>query len=197
MSPGSPLSITGGTAATVSCSRECSGTCRTSTQRGTLGPRSCRSFGQYAPSVRGHLVGQVDDNVRAMPAADGVEIVGRVPDVLPRLADGDLFVAPLRLGGGTRLKILEAFAAGLPVVATSKAVEGLDVENGVHAMIADDAPGLARAILALLDDEDGRERLALAARRLVEEKYDWRRIGAKFAESVERIAGRGTADRRR
>jgi glycosyltransferase involved in cell wall biosynthesis len=148
------------------------------------------------PSVRAHLVGQVDDPVRAMIVADGVDVIGWVPDVLPHLADGDLFVAPLRVGGGTRLKILEAFAAGLPVVATTKAVEGLEVENGVHALLADDAAGLARAILALMDDEDGRERLALAARRLVEEKYDWRRIGAKFAESVERVAKGGIADHR-
>lgn len=147
------------------------------------------------PTARARLVGQVSDHVRAMIAADGVEVVGRVPDVLPHLAGADLFVAPLRVGGGTRLKILEAFAAGLPVVATSKAVEGLDVENGVHALIADDAVAFARAIFALLDDEDSRERLALAARRLVEEKYDWRRIGAKFAESVERVARRGISAR--
>jgi glycosyltransferase involved in cell wall biosynthesis len=145
------------------------------------------------PTVRAELVGQVNDHVRAMIAADGVKVVGWVPDVVPYLADADLFVAPLRIGGGTRLKILEAFAAGLPVVATSKAVEGLEVENGVHALIAEDAPGLAQAILALLDDEDIRERLTLAARRLVEEKYDWRRIGADFAESIGRVAGRGTS----
>lgn len=148
------------------------------------------------PSVRAHLVGQVSDHVRAMIAADGVDVVGWVPGVLPHLAAADLFVAPLRVGGGTRLKILEAFAAGLPVVATSKAVEGLEVENGVHALLVDDAAGLARAILALLDDENGRERLALAARGLVEERYDWRRIGAGFAASVERVANRGIVDGR-
>lgn len=147
------------------------------------------------PSVRVHLIGRVDDRVRAMIAADGVEVVGWVPDVLPHLADADLFAAPLRVGGGTRLKILEAFAAGLPVVATPKAVEGLEVEDGVHALISDDAAGLARAVLALLDDEDRRERLALAARRLVEDTYDWQRIGAKFAESVERVAARGISAR--
>lgn len=146
------------------------------------------------PTVTVRLVGQVNDHVRSMITTHGVEVVGRVPDVLPYLADADVFVAPLRVGGGTRLKILEAFAAGLPVVATTKAVEGLDVENGVHALIADDAAGLARAIVILLEDEASRERLAVAARHLVEDRYDWRRIGAKFASAVERVAS-GTVAR--
>ena len=147
------------------------------------------------PHARAQLVGQVTDPVRAMIASDGVDVVGRVPDVVPYLAGADLFVAPLRVGGGTRLKILEAFAAGLPVVATAKAVEGLAVENDVHALIADDAAGLAAAILSLLDDEDRRERLALAARAYAEERYDWRRIGTRFAASVERVATAGLARR--
>ena len=140
------------------------------------------------PGVTAQLVGQVTDPVRAMIEADGVQVIGRVPDVVPYLAQADLFVAPLRVGGGTRLKILEAFAAGVPVVATSKAVEGLAVENDVHALIADDPEGFAAAILALLDDEDRRMRLALAARAYAEERYDWRRIGARYAASVERVA---------
>lgn len=116
--------------------------------------------------------------------AEGVEVAGRVPDVVPYLAGADLFVAPLRAGGGTRLKILEAFAVGIPVVATSVGAEGIDAVDGVHLSIADDELSFATAVSELLDDRDRRSTMAAAARALVEERYDWRSIAVDYERDL-------------
>ena len=102
-------------------------------------------------------------------------------------------VAPIRQGGGTRLKILEAMALGTPVVATSKGAEGLDVVDGEHLLLADDAESFARSTVALLKDPDLRRRLAANARRLVERAYDWQQIGARFVKLVEETVESGRA----
>lgn len=132
-------------------------------------PRAtARLVGSSAPKILGDLQGS------------GIELVGLVPDVRPELAAADVFVAPLRAGSGTRLKILEAFAAGIPVVATSVAAEGLDVVDGLHLAIADDERSFADAVGALFEDSGRRTKMALAARRLVEDRYDWAVIGQRF-----------------
>ena len=80
---------------------------------------------------------------------------------------------PLRIGGGTRLKIFEAMAAGRAVVSTSIGAEGLPVEHGRHLLLADDPGAFARSVIALLRDADTRASLAREARALVTERYDW------------------------
>lgn len=114
----------------------------------------------------------------------GVDLVGPVEEVTAELARGDVFVAPLRAGSGVRLKLLEAFAHGIPVVATSLAAEGLDVRDGVHLLIADDPSSFATATVRLLEDGELRRRLARAARTHVEERYDWRSIGGQFEAMI-------------
>jgi glycosyltransferase involved in cell wall biosynthesis len=111
-------------------------------------------------------------------AGNGVFVTGEVEDVAPYYRRATLAVAPLRAGGGTRLKILEAMALGRVVVSTTVGAEGLRVDDDTHLAIADDAQSLANAIVALLNDHDHRDRLARAARALVEAEYDWDRIGA-------------------
>jgi len=137
------------------------------------------------PDVRLLLVGAPSARVRALAAAPGVEVTGPVPSMAPYLRSADLLLAPLRVGGGTRIKILEAFAYGVPVVATSIGAEGLDVRDGVHLEIADDPTGLAERCLRLLDDPAARARLATAARQLHQSSYVPDRARARIREAVD------------
>jgi glycosyltransferase involved in cell wall biosynthesis len=89
-------------------------------------------------------------------------------------------VVPLRAGGGTRLKILEAMALGRPVVSTPLGCEGLAVEDGKHLLIAKDAEAFAAAVARLLTDRALAARLTLQARALVEENYDWTGIAERL-----------------
>ncbi len=95
-------------------------------------------------------------------------------------------IAPLRIGSGTRLKILESMALGTPVVATAVGVEGIDAKDGHHLRIADTPDAFAGAVLALLADSDSRREIASAAREFVESGYDWGRIGDAASESIAR-----------
>jgi rhamnosyltransferase len=104
---------------------------------------------------------------------DGVEVVGSVPDLRPYYHRHRLMVAPIRAGSGTRLKILEAFAAGLPVVSTILGAEGIDCRNGRHLLIADQPAAFADAVGRLLDDGALCARLAAEAEALAAERYDW------------------------
>lgn len=113
-------------------------------------------------------------------------ILGFVEDIKPLYRDASIFVVPLRMGGGSRLKILEAFAAGRPVVSTSTGAEGIDVIDGVHLLLADSPEDFSRAVLKLLDDRDLYEKLRVNARRLVGEKYDWPVLALKFETAIER-----------
>lgn len=136
------------------------------------------------PSARLTLVGaSAPDSLRER-GGGAVEVVGRVPDVRPYLEGADLFVAPLRAGGGTRLKLLEAFAVGLPVVATTKASAGIAVRHGVNIATADDEETFADEVIRMLTDVPARRAMATSARRLVEEHYDWRSIAADYQEDL-------------
>ena len=96
---------------------------------------------------------------------------------------------PLRIGGGTRLKILEAIACGVPVVATSKAAEGLGLENHVHLLLADTPHAFADATLGLLRDPSLRERLTRAARERVCADFEWSVVQARFERVLESVTG--------
>lgn len=116
---------------------------------------------------------------------DNVRLTGFVEDVRIPVAGAAVAIAPIRQGGGTRLKILEDMALGTPVVATSKGAEGLDVVDGEHLLLADDPATFTRRTVELLGDFGLRQRLAIKARRLVEERYEWQAIGARFVDLVE------------
>jgi glycosyltransferase involved in cell wall biosynthesis len=120
-------------------------------------------------------------------SAGGVLQTGHLPDARPIVASAAVSIAPLRWGGGTRLKILEAMALGTPVVATSKAAEGLTAVDGEHVLIADEPRRFAECILELLTNTGLRQRLADNARRLVAERYEWGAIGAQFVRLVEEV----------
>jgi len=124
---------------------------------------------------------------------DSVRLSGYLEDVRPAVASASVCVVPIRQGGGTRLKILEAMALGTPVVATSKGAEGLDVVDGEHLLLADDPMTFADRTVQLLRDPALHQRLAVNARKLVEERYDWAQIGQRFVELVEETAKRHAA----
>lgn len=121
--------------------------------------------------------------VRQGDALRGVQFTGRVPDVVPYMSGADVFVIPLRVGGGTRMKAFEAMAAGAPLVSTELGVEGLDLVAGRHYLGADDENAMASAILRLLDDAGLRQRLSIDGRRHVEQHASHRAAAQRF-ESI-------------
>lgn len=116
--------------------------------------------------------------------SNGLIFTGVVDNVAEYLVASDVAIAPLLHGSGTRLKILEYFSCGLAVVSTSVGVEGLDVKNGVHAIVEDDIDAFALRIIELLNDKELSTKLGSAARILVDEKYDWKNIAEHLNESM-------------
>ena len=123
------------------------------------------------------------DDLRADPR---VRLTGFLPDLRPALDEAALCVVPLRSGGGTRLKILEAFAAELPVVSTSVGAAGLAARSGEHLLLADTPRDLADGVARLLQEPERARTLARRARHLVEERYDWSAISATLSDLLER-----------
>lgn len=126
------------------------------------------------PNVRLRITGRYDGvPVERLPLGNGAELTGYLDDVRPAVAQSWACVVPLRVGSGTRLKILEALALGTPVISTSKGAEGLEVTHEENILIADDPESFAQAVLRLLGNEALRARLSANGRRLVEERYSW------------------------
>jgi len=146
---------------------------------------------QHAPDVQLKVTGSTRNvAINRLPSLDGVVFTGYVDDIHPVVAGSWACVVPLRIGGGTRLKILEAMALGTPVVSTSKGAEGLDVTHGENILIADDPREFAAQTVRLLRDPELRRHLAENGRRLVEQRYDWRLIGEQFNRLVEAVANK-------
>ncbi len=116
------------------------------------------------------------DMMEAHHTVPEVRVIGPVEEMAPVLEEADVMVAPLEAGSGSRFKLLEAFAAGLPVVATPKAAEGLAVDNGVHLLLAGDVDGVAAAVTALVSDPARARSLADAAWDLFRERYSWQAV---------------------
>jgi polysaccharide biosynthesis protein PslH len=121
-------------------------------------------------------------------AGDGVYVTGTVEDVRPYYAQSAVCVVPLRAGGGTRLKILEAMALGRPVVSTSIGCEGLNVQDGVHLFIADTPEDFAAKTLLLLSKSDVRNSIIQNGRDLAEKHYDWDVITMQLLKSYQEVA---------
>jgi glycosyltransferase involved in cell wall biosynthesis len=121
-------------------------------------------------------------------ASPSVQVTGTVPSVSDYLRDASVVIVPLRIGGGTRLKIYEAMAMGKALVSTSIGAEGLSFQNGRDLLLADDAASFADAILLLLRDDQVRRRFEQAAVALAAQ-YDWSVIASQLGEVLEKIAG--------
>ncbi len=142
---------------------------------------------QLRPSARAEILGRsppTDLRDIARQGLPGVSFLGEGEDTRPHWRRAAVAVVPLLAGGGTRLKILEAAACGVPVVSTSVGAEGLDFSDGVEILLRDDAEDFADTVARLLADRAARLHQAAAARTLVEQKYGWKGIGARFAREL-------------
>jgi polysaccharide biosynthesis protein PslH len=154
-------------------------------------------FEEILPRVRRAVPDCTVGIVGRTPPADLVEsarrdgritVTGTVPDVRPYLWGASLSIVPLRIGGGTRLKIYESMAAGTPVVSTTIGAEGLEVMDGQNILLADTPEDFAAACVQLLQKPDERARLAAAARELVTARFSWDAVADRFEQIISATA---------
>ena len=144
------------------------------------------------PSARLRLVGETGgrQDVVELAGQPGVEVVGQVADIVAELSQATVSVAPLRIGAGTRIKILEGFAAGLPVVATTVGAEGLDAIPDKHLLIADTAADFSAACVRLLTDSELAARVGTAGLALHRERFQWESIEARITAATRELTTR-------
>ncbi len=145
-------------------------------------PRVCAR----CPDARLEIVGRARTAATSGLSGDGVELTGEVPDVRPHLQRAAVVAVPVRIGGGTRLKVVEGLALGKAIVSTSLGCEGIDVTDREHLLVADDADAFAARIVECFEDSALVQRLGAAARRLAEERYTWEISG----DELDRLYGR-------
>jgi glycosyltransferase involved in cell wall biosynthesis len=133
------------------------------------------------PEARFRIVGRNPDRRVKKCASASIEVTGRVPSVVEHLRQSAVVIVPLRIGGGTRLKIYEAMASAKAVVSTTIGAEGLDIHHGRDIMLADDARSFAQAVIMLLRDRELRRRYEQAAAETAA-RCDWPAIGERFGD---------------
>jgi sugar transferase (PEP-CTERM/EpsH1 system associated) len=148
----------------------------------------------HEPEVTVSIVGRgPTPAVQRLAQTAGVEVTGRVEDVRGHIARAAVYIVPIRIGGGTRLKIFEAMAMGKAVVSTTIGAEGLPVHDGTDVAMADTPEAFAGTVVSLLRDAARRTQLERAARELVVTKYDWSAVAGQLEEALVAAAGRGAA----
>jgi len=149
------------------------------------------------PDASCHLAGKTneEDYSELHRPGMGVFMHGFVDDVRPHLEESQILVAPLRVGSGTRIKILEAMASGTPVVSTTIGAEGLECTHEENILLADTTEDLAAACVRLLRDREECVRLGTAGRRLVEQKYSWDASGEVLRSEIGRALGKESRHR--
>ncbi len=140
------------------------------------------------PDAKFSIVGgNPSARVQKLGDREGVVVTGRVPEIKPYFAEATVFVVPLRIGSGTRLKILEALAMGKAVVSTTVGAEGLALRDGEEIFIADEPKAFAEAVIRLIADASLRQNIGENGRARVEQDYDWRNIGKKLLAIYESV----------
>ncbi len=138
---------------------------------------------QQVSDVHVYIVGQQPharlDTLRADPA---ITITGAVDDTRPYIAAASVYLVPLRMGGGTRLKLLEALSLQAPIVSTTLGAEGFAVTHDQELLLADDAASFARSVVELIEDRERARSLGVAGRSFAVQHYDWRSIVPRFEE---------------
>lgn len=145
-------------------------------------------FPQVRAAMPEAILTVIGKNPPAGLEGEGVEVTGYVDDPAPYLAETAAFIVPLHAGGGMRVKILDAWSWGLPVVSTTIGAEGIEIEDGENILIADSAPTFAQAVIRVLQDQDLARRLGHNGRQTVVDKYDWRVIYAAWDQVYGRLA---------
>jgi sugar transferase (PEP-CTERM/EpsH1 system associated) len=145
---------------------------------------------ERVPDVRLRVVGRKPTRkILALKEADArFEVTGTVDDIRPFVHDATVYVVPLRIGGGTRIKIFEAMAMGMAVVSTTIGAEGLPVEHGKNILLADTPQTFADSTVRLLKEPMARQRIGNSARALVEQRYDWTAVTDVVDETLRRVA---------
>jgi glycosyltransferase involved in cell wall biosynthesis len=143
---------------------------------------------QHVPQAQFVVVGKnPPPEVQALAADLRVQVTGYVADASPYLEASDAFIVPLHAGGGMRVKIVDAWLWGLPIVSTSIGAEGIQVRDGENLLLAEDAPAFARATVRLLTDSDLNRRLRVNGRAWVEEHYAWQTVYQQVDEVYDRL----------
>lgn len=144
------------------------------------------------PNVKLQIVGNAPtEKVYQYEKNDSsIKVIGRIPDIRDAFAGADVLMAPVFSGKGTRYKVLEGMASETPIVATSTAIEGLNVKNGVHVMIDDTAKGMSKLAIELLNDSKKRKDMAKHGKEFVKENYDWSLISNKLDIIYKRIGSK-------
>jgi polysaccharide biosynthesis protein PslH len=138
---------------------------------------------QQAPGVKLTIVGRnPSEKLQRLALGHDVLVTGTVDDVRPSVHRASVYIVPLRIGGGTRLKIYEALAMGKAIVSTTVGAEGLPLEDGKHLVLADTAEAFASQVVALMHNPGKRARLGHAGRQLVQQRYSWGKVAAEFEE---------------
>jgi glycosyltransferase involved in cell wall biosynthesis len=132
------------------------------------------------PNARLYIVGDHLPSNLLQEANENIILTGYVPDVVPYIQKATLVVAPLRLGGGRRVKVLEALAAGKAIVASSRAVDGLDLVNGEHVILAENDHEFVEAIVDLLGNEEKQRLVAGRARDWAQVNLSWQRVASVY-----------------
>lgn len=132
-------------------------------------------------------------DIQRLAEMPGVHITGTVDDVRPYVERAAVYVVPLRIGGGSRLKILEALAMERAVVSTTIGAEGLDVVDDRHVLLADDPQSFAESVLRILNKPERGKELATEGRRLVEQRYGWDALAERLGSFIREVAGEGAS----
>jgi glycosyltransferase involved in cell wall biosynthesis len=144
---------------------------------------------QKVPTARLVIAGAAPPRWLTARVDQSVEVTGWVPDIRPYLDQAAVVIAPLRVGGGTRVKILEAQATARPVVSTTLGAEGLNAQHDESILLADDAASFASCVTDVLSDRDLSQRIGANGRRHVEKHFDWNQIGATLSRCLESRIG--------
>jgi glycosyltransferase involved in cell wall biosynthesis len=150
-------------------------------------------LGRITPAIPGLTVAVVGRNpgsrlIKRLKQYPTIDIVGWVDDVRPYISHHAVYIIPLRIGGGTRIKVFEAMSMGKAVVSTSVGIEGLPVRNGEHVVVADSPEDFARGVVTLLKDCSARRRLEISARQFVQDNFNWEIAAKTFAHICYQVA---------
>lgn len=142
------------------------------------------------PGAELMIVGRdTTDEIISLNRIPGVKVIGEVDDIRHALGKAHVMLTPIRNGRGTRYKVLEAMAAGLPVVSTSLGIEGIKAQDGVHALVRDTSLELAEAAITILTNQKLANKLALNAKELVTRNFNWEKISADLDSVYQRLGG--------
>ena len=143
------------------------------------------------PAARLEIVGQKPGpRLASLNGRDGVTVTGAVPDTRPYISRATVYIAPLRIGGGTRFKLLEAMALARPVVTTTVGAEGFSVQSGRELLLADSATDFAQAVLRLMSDSTLAGEIGRRGRDFVLAHYNWEAIIPRLEALYQRLAAR-------